>query len=100
MSSGVQRFRTGAITSTNAALTVETVGFRPKSVKLFNVTSLATLEHQDTMDADSGFKRVAAGTLTLEASNGITLTGTGFTIGALADVNDTTTEVLHWQATE
>lgn len=100
MSSGVQRTRTGSIDATNAVLTIEQVGFRPKHVKVFNATSLAELEWWDALADDSGVKTVAAGTRTNPSADGITPTDTGFELGTLADVNDTAGERLHWIASE
>ena len=80
---------------TGAALSF-TCGFKPKYVKVINVAAggLCTLEHVDTMAAASGFKGITAGTKTFITSNGITLTDTGFTLGADADVN-VNGEALH-----
>lgn len=97
------RFMEGTIVATNAALEIRTPGFTPRKVKVTNATSLASVEWTQSMANASAWKQVAAGTRTLETSDGITpLTGVnpGFQIGAMADINDTTTELLYWEATE
>lgn len=104
MSSTVgSRVQEGSIVATGAALDIRTLGFTPRKVKVVNKTSLASLEWQEALGAAAGFKQVAAGTRTLVSADGITaLTGEnpGFTIGALADINDAAGEELVWEATE
>jgi hypothetical protein len=100
------RYITGTIIATNAALDIRKVGFQPRKIKVFNKTTIAMMEWNDQMDA-AGLeweKTVSAGTRTLEVTNGITLLAgdssnpPGFSIGAAADINDTTTEILVWEA--
>lgn len=93
-------YASNKIVATNAVLAVRTVEFKPRKVVITNLTSLCRLEWNAFMDDDSGLKQVAAGTRSLEASDGITaLDGPnpGFQVGTLADVNDTTTEELLWE---
>lgn len=93
-------YATNKIPATNALLEVRTVEFKPRKVVVTNLTSLARLEWNDAMDDDSGFKTVAAGTRTLVSAAAITpLDGPnpGFSVGALADVNDDATETLLWE---
>lgn len=102
-STGLLRYMTNKITAADAALEVRTVGFVPKRVVVQNETSLARVEWTEAMDDDSAFKTVNHDTAqrSLETSDGITpLTGEnpGFQIGNLADINDTTTEILVWEA--
>lgn len=98
-----QRTKTGTVEGTGAAINIE-LGFKPTIVKIFNVDGLATLEWNDAMPAASGVKRVTAGTMTWITSNGVSLydgvartTGSGFTIGADADVN-ASGETIYWEA--
>jgi hypothetical protein len=100
------RYVTGTVRATNADLAIRKIGFTPKKVRVFNKTSLALMEWNAEMDA-AGLeweKTVAAGTRTLQVTNGVTLlAGTsalppGFQIGAAADINDTTTEDLIYEA--
>lgn len=95
------RRASGTFRSTNALLEIRTVGFKPKKVTLFNKTSLASLEWTDQLPDAYGIKQVAAGTTTLEAAAGVTpLAGEnpGFSVGAMVDLNDTTTEDVIWEA--
>lgn len=94
-------YATNKIPATAAALEVRTVEFKPRKVVVTNLTSLASLEWNEFMAADSGFKQVAAGTRTLESSDGITALDApnpGFQIGTLADINDAAGEELLWEA--
>lgn len=50
-----------------------TLGFTPRYVKLINATDRTTLEWYEGMAADSAIKTVAAGTVTLETTGGITV---------------------------
>lgn len=98
------RYVTGKVVATNANLDVRVVDFKPKKVTLKNETSLAELEWTDVLADGEGWKTVAAGTRTLEVTTGITPLDAsttlppGFRIGAEADINDTTTEVIQWEA--
>jgi len=105
MSSATRVVQMGQVTATGAALPVRAVGFKPEKVILFNKTTLAMVVWNKMLADDEGIKTVAAGTVTLEASAGITplagsptLGGPGFSIGAMADVNDTATELIMWEA--
>lgn len=93
---GVRRFAT-VVTATNAALTVE-CGFRPVSVRVQNNSNQVMAEWSDNLADAYAYKTIADGTRSAVTSAGITPTSTGFTLGALADVNDTTTELLHVEA--
>jgi hypothetical protein len=83
---------------------VRSVGFVPDKVELFNLTNDCHFEWNGMLDDGAGFKTVKSGARTLEATTGITplqesgASGPGFSIGAEADINDTTTEVLVWVA--
>lgn len=98
------RYATGTVVATNANLDIRVVDFKPKKVTIKNRTSLAELQYNDTMADGEGWKTVAAGTRTLEVTTGVTpldATSTlppGFRIGAEADINDTTTEIMEWEA--
>lgn len=100
------RYATGTVVSTNAALAIRTLGFKPKKVRIINVTTFYQLEHFQGMADASAFEITNAGAMTLETSDCITLLDAdangnpGFQVGARANVNDTTTEVLRWEAWE
>lgn len=49
------------------------LGFLPRHVKLIDATNRISYEWYEGMAADSAIKQVAAGTTTLETSNGITV---------------------------
>jgi len=98
---------TGKVTATGAALQVE-LPFTPRKVEVFNIDNDVSLEWRYPMPNAAGVKVVAAGTQAYITADGITPTEAyvldhatdkrGFIIGALADINDTTTEELYWVA--
>lgn len=99
------RYRTGRVTATNAAITIRTLGFKPIKVRIVNLTTFYQLEHIKGMAAASALEVTNAGAMTLETSDCITLLDAsagnpGFSVGARANVNDTTTEILVWEAWE
>lgn len=71
--------------ATAAAFTI-TLGFKPRYVKVSNVDSRDQMEYFEGMDDASGVKMVAAGTRTLETTNGITVSDYGFTMALDTDV--------------
>lgn len=85
----------GATAITAADYVEIDVGFKPKHVKWVNLTDRITIEFFDGMTANNCLKTAAAGTQTLETTNGgITLTNRGFqvlqnaTLGAIAASKD------------
>lgn len=78
---------TGQVIGTGALITITSVGFTPKQIFL-RVNGLEAY-FQKTMAAGSMYKRLANGTGSLVASNGITLNAThdGFSIGTDTDIN-------------
>ena len=99
MSSGVARMMTGAVIGTGANLDVRTVGFRPRKVELINETGLATAVWTDSMADAEMFKAITAGTISKQATLGITPLSDGFRIGADTDLN-VADEKVHWVACE
>jgi hypothetical protein len=96
-SNGVYCFATGKIVqdaTTAAALTL-TLGFVPRYFRLVNLTDRITDEWFDGMAAASSLHTVAAGTLTLETTNGITVSGTSVTFTATTMVASKT---YYWEA--
>ena len=81
---GVSNFATGyVVTDAGAAAdTTFTCGFVPRLVRFRNVTDRISDEWYEGMAAASSIHTVAAGTVTLEVTNGITVTGNGFTVKA------------------
>lgn len=107
MSSSVgAKFRTGQVVATGANLDVRTPGFLPAKVRLVNLTTFYALEHYKGFADASALEVTNAGAMTLETSDCITLLAPdangnpGFRVGARANVNDTTTELLRWEAVE
>lgn len=99
MGSSTTKVMRGSVVGTGSAINVQTVGFRPKSVKLINADSDDEGYWHDHMADDSLFKRVKAGTASVVTSAGITPLADGFTFGADADLN-VSGETVHWEASE
>lgn len=99
MSSGVQRTITGSATGTGASLDIDTIGFLPRSVTVWNQSGLATIHWQDTMADASGYKAITAGTHTFITTLGITPRPKGFRFGADTDLN-VAGEIFHYEARE
>lgn len=98
--SGGTRVRSGKIVAANANLDIDSVGFLPSRVVVENYSNQCKIEWVNTLADGEGFKTVANGTRTTEATTGVTPRTDGFRLGAEADINDTTTEILHWVAWE
>lgn len=99
MSSGTTKVIRGSLIGTGAAIDVKTVGFRPRSVHVINVSSGDEAKWTHTLADAAAFKRVAAGTGALITSDGITPIAEGFTLGADTDLN-VSGEIVHWEAIE
>ena len=99
MASGAAKVVRGATVGDGTAQNIRSVGFRPRSVKLINVTSGDEMFWQEGMADDEGFKRIAAGAGALVVSDGVIPLSDGFTLGADADMNVAAEKVL-WEATE
>jgi tRNA threonylcarbamoyladenosine modification (KEOPS) complex Cgi121 subunit len=102
---GQVQFATGKVTfgadSITAADYIEIdLGFQPKYVNFVNATDRISVEHFAGMAANTCLKSAAAGTNTLETTNGgITLTTTGFRVtqnATLAVIAAST--VCYWKA--
>lgn len=93
-------YQTTKRVATNALMEVRVLGFKPKKVTVTNLSNSVQAEWNESLGDGYALKRIADGTLSVVTSAGITpLAGTstlppGFSLGALADVNDTTTENL------
>ena len=99
MASGGIKQATGSFKGTGTAIDIKTVGFRPKTVDLFNVAG-TTIGHWTDMMADgSMLKQITAGTMSLVTSNGVTPLADGFRVGADTDMN-VSGEQVHWVARE
>jgi len=102
MGSGVDRVVVGAFYgTTGVAVVVDTVGFRPKLVRVVNAgaTGLSRLEWMDGMADASAVKTVTNGTISVITADGITPRAKGFTLGADANVN-IDAEIVYFEAHE
>ena len=72
--------------SAEAAFTIN-CGFKPRYVRVVNLTDKIEGEFFEGMTDDYMLKTVANGTRTHESSNGITITTNGFTMAADSSVN-------------
>lgn len=93
-SGGTLPTMSGKFVGTGSLVTVD-VGFRPKLVKLVNLTDPAEGTWIDSM-AD-GTALAGTDTFAAVSSNGITPTETGFTVGTDANFN-TSGETVYWVA--
>lgn len=99
MASGVSKTRVGSVVGTGALIEVRGVEFRPRKVELFNMGSGDEGKWVEGMADDSLFKRLAAGTGSVETSGGVTPRSDGFDIGTDTDVN-ASGELIRWVAHE
>ncbi len=93
VNTAVGRYLTDA---TAAAISI-TTGFLPRFVEVVNVTSGDSYRWYEGMAAASAVKTVAAGTVSIITTLGITVSSSGFTIGLDLDVN-VINEQLSWTA--
>jgi hypothetical protein len=96
-SGGVLNHATGYVVSDGgaAAATTFTVGFTPRIVRFHNVTDRISDEWLTGMASASAIHTVAAGTRTLETTNGIAVSGNTFTVTAVTMVASKT---FVWEA--
>lgn len=109
------RMKTGKVTGTGAQIKIGICEFTPRKVVLRNISSGDEMVWDDTMAADAGFKRLAAGASSYVTTGGVTAVsqdvlsppvggtpqdpGRGFLIGTDADIN-AVGEIIHWEAHE
>lgn len=103
MASGVQ-ILSGSFIGTGSAKEVRTVGFRPRSVKLWNVSGncqavwfegMADASMQKTVDSGSGTTDISL----VASANGITPLSNGFSLGADTDLN-VATEIVYYECAQ
>jgi hypothetical protein len=94
---GIVNHATGYVVSDGgaAAATTFTVGFTPRVVRFHNVTDRISDEWMTGMASASSIHTVAAGTRTLETTNGIAVSGNTFTVTAVTMVASKT---FVWEA--
>lgn len=85
------------IEDTTAVAIKRTTGFKPRYVKVQNETSRDSYEWFEGMADAEAIKTVAAGTVTIITTLGITPAADGFTIGLDTDVN-VVNEQISWCA--
>lgn len=91
---GIARGASGVTTGDATVLTV-TLGWKPQTVKIVDVTNVITWEKIDGMTDAQSVKTVTAGTTTIDATSAIVLTDTGFTTSAALNASAAT---LVWYA--
>ena len=84
-------------TGTVAAYTYSDLGFKPRYIRVINLTSGDEECWIEGMTAAHALKRVAAGTGSAITSLGLTVGDRGFTLGLDTDVN-VTSEQVYWVA--
>lgn len=97
-SNGVVNYAVGKIVTDGGAAAAATItlGFTPRKVKFVNLTDRITDEWFEGMASASSLHTVAAGTMTLETTNGIAVSGPSFTLTATTLVASKT---YYWEAT-
>jgi len=96
------RYAAGQVQATGAILYVHNVGFKPRAFRITNLTNSCQVEGSEALPVGTNLFRVAAGDLSVITSapevhtdaNG----NSGLKIPILAHINDTTTEMLMWEA--
>jgi len=101
MASGAHRSFRGSVSGTGSNLDVLIVGFRPHTVKLYNVTGNCSAVWLDSMADASMQKIVDSGSGTSDtsfvSSGGVTPLANGFRLGTDTDLN-VSAEVVHYEA--
>lgn len=94
---GISNLAVGKVTTDAgaAAATTFTLGFAPRRVFFVNITDRISDLWLEGMAAASSLHVVAAGTQTLETTNGITVSGNSFTVTAATILASKT---FHWYA--
>lgn len=91
---GVANFATGSATGDGTAIEVS-LGFKPRYIKVFNLTDVVVWEKFEEFTAAQAIKTVTAGTTTLDTTSAVVIGAAGFTLLAAAFGNG---KVVHWAA--
>ena len=75
-SAGITNLASGSFTSDNS-ITVVTLGFKPRWIKVVNTTDVIVWEKIEGMPAANSVKTVTAGTTTMDAGGAITINTDG-----------------------
>jgi len=82
------RHSSGSIVGTGVLINVTKIGFKPTSVKLFNITDGSFAFWTESMGAGAALKQKAGATSAVAAGGaGVTALSNGFSLGADADLN-------------
>ena len=94
---GITNFAVGKVVTDAgaAAATTFTLGFAPRKVRFVNLTDRIVDEWFEGMASASSLHTVAGGTVTLETTNGIAVSGNTFTVTATTMVASKT---FYWEA--
>jgi phosphatidylserine synthase len=94
---GVTNHASGQVTTDAGTATAQTftLGFAPRIVRFHNLTDRISDEWYEGMASASSLHTVAAGTRTLETTNGIAVSGSTFTLTAVTMV---ASKVYVWEA--
>lgn len=99
MASGGNRVKVGSFLGTASDKNIDTVGFKPKSVSVYNVDGDCYAYWNSEMADDSMIKTVDSGVgttdISLVVTNGITPRANGFALGADADLNASAEKVVY-----
>jgi len=85
-SAGMANLVTGGHTGDGSAKEID-LGFTPRWVKVFDLTTPIVWEKTEDMPANTSVKTVTAGTTTADTNSAITINEDGFTLSAAANVN-------------
>lgn len=94
-SAGIVNFASGSFTSDNS-ITVVTLGFTPRWIKVVNTTDVIVWEKIEGMPAANSVKTVTAGTTTMDAGGAITINTDGTISLSAAAVG--TAKAISWVA--
>lgn len=96
-SAGVTNVAVGKIVTDSATAAIATIdlGFAPRRIVFHNLTDRISDEWLEGMASASSLHTVAAGTRTLETTNGIAVSGNSFTLTAVTMVASKT---FYWVA--
>lgn len=94
---GIQYMAVGQVVtdSATAAAVTFNLPFKPRVVRFINLTDRITDEWFEGMASASSLHTVAAGTMTLETTNGIAVSGSTFTVTATTMV---ASKSFFWEA--
>lgn len=84
---GIARSTTGAFTG-DGTVTEVILGYRPKYIKVINITDRIVQEKLEGMADDTCLNIVAAGTATANTSSLVTIQDNGFTLAAAVAIDE------------